>query len=409
MAKSKLLSETASDRLQRGRQAPPYWGHRLAAVIIALVLSVVLVEGVLWFADIPPTGPFLQEFRQLSDASKAVGGVRLMKFKLMCFDADPSGCMDIDLRDPQQRARYARRFEPDAEFERRWRRTPHAVAVQYNDAGLRDVEFGPRRPDVWRIVVVGDSFTYGHGLPESDCYPRRLEALLRLKAPQKSLEILNCGDGAANLRVIEKQALTSLKWADPDVLVYGYFLNDPLDVADADELQVKGTRRVHDMLEVGWLNAEASSSHTRLTVGARPLRGPRVWDAVLRLAEQRRLTHLTIDWYRRLHQGPSWEKTVEVLKTIRDKSREHDCRFILIVLPLIWQINGEYPLAGVHGQIMSSARDLGIEAIDGRAALAGYTDRQLMLHPRDRHPNATYARIIAETLADALVPRGVAH
>ena len=45
--------------------------------------------------------------------------------------------------------------------------------------GFRGPEYSLQpEPDVFRIVVIGDSFTMGSGVEESEAYPARLEALL---------------------------------------------------------------------------------------------------------------------------------------------------------------------------------------------------------------------------------------
>ena len=135
------------------------WRGKAVAVTGSLFLSVLFAEGALWVWDVPGTGPFLQEFYRI-EQNPGAEEPRLTS-KLMCYDSNPSGCLDIDLRDPKQRATYQEQF--DDEFARRWEQTPHAVEVRYNTFGVRDAEFQPRREGVQRIVVVGDSFTYGHG------------------------------------------------------------------------------------------------------------------------------------------------------------------------------------------------------------------------------------------------------
>ena len=66
---------------------------RLFLVIGGVCVGLLLGEGMLWSAGRPPIEPFLQEF--YAD-----------RFKIMCFDSNPSGSLDVDLRDPQHRERY---------------------------------------------------------------------------------------------------------------------------------------------------------------------------------------------------------------------------------------------------------------------------------------------------------------
>ena len=146
------------------RAQPGNWRQKLLLAVGGLGLGLVLAELVLVLADLPPAGPFLQEFHGPG-------------FKLMCFDTDPSGVLDIDLADDAQRDGYMSRIEGD-EFARFWRKTPHAVEIRFNAEGFREREFTAKAPGTWRIAVVGDSFTYGHGLPEEASWPRQLEGFL---------------------------------------------------------------------------------------------------------------------------------------------------------------------------------------------------------------------------------------
>jgi len=350
--------------------------RKAIALLAGALAALLLAETLLHLLDVPPTRPFFQEFTA-PDRS----------FKLMCYDSNPSGALDVDLRDPGRRGRYPERF-PDREFDLHWMDTPWAVEVSYNSQGFRERELTAPAPGVLRIVVVGDSFTYGHGLPERLCYPRQLETILRTR-PGRAVEVLNCGSGGDDLDRIGPRAARLLEELRPDVLVYGYFLNDPI--------RDPGPEGVHAMLDVGWLRAE--SSGCRFSLGAWPRAGVRTFQLVGFLAEKARVTRSTLDWYRALHEPRSWSRTADALVDLDRRCRGQGCRFLLAVLPIIWRLDGAYPLGGVHDGIASRARAHGLEVLDGLDALRGRRDAELFLHPRDRHPNATYARLVAEALA----------
>jgi lysophospholipase L1-like esterase len=85
----------------------------------------------------------------------------------------------------------------------------------------------PRRdPNRFRIMVVGDSLTYGQGIDEFWTYPEQLERSL---APDFRVEVLNLGvSGYASEDVLNvvRRFLPKLK---PDLVVYGICLNDFLE------------------------------------------------------------------------------------------------------------------------------------------------------------------------------------
>lgn len=53
-----------------------------------------------------------------------------------------------------------------------------AIPVRLNALGMRGPEIGPRRPGELRVLVLGDSMAFGHGVLESEAFPFVLEGLL---------------------------------------------------------------------------------------------------------------------------------------------------------------------------------------------------------------------------------------
>lgn len=358
--------------------------ERIGLLLAGSALAIFLAEACLRWVDLPSADPFLQEFYGKG-------------FKLMCYDANPSGSLDIDLRDPRQRAQWAARFAPEGTaplFEAHWGKTPFAVEVRFNSMGFRDREFEPKQDGVRRIVIVGDSFTYGHGLPEASSYPRQLEVMLRAARPNEPVEVYDAAGGGHDLARIAPIAAMALERLAPDVLVYGYFLNDPLrpTAGYGDGIE--------PMLDTGWLHREREGF--RFSLGGKPHSAPRLVELLRSLLEGRRLTEATLAWYHEIHEPARWAPTEQTISALARGARERGIRFVLLVLPVIWRLDGDYPLADVHARIVERLRGHGIEVIDAFSVLRGRTDTELMLHPRDRHPNPTYARLVAGALTDAL-------
>lgn len=99
------------------------------------------------------------------------------------------------------------------------------VPVTINSHGFRDREFTTAKPaGVRRIVALGDSITFGDGLPVEQTFPKQLEILL--SGSQPHTEVLNLGVGGYD--VIDEVAfleLVGLAFA-PDVVVVGLCIND---------------------------------------------------------------------------------------------------------------------------------------------------------------------------------------
>ncbi|HEV8632037.1 MAG TPA: GDSL-type esterase/lipase family protein, partial [Thermoanaerobaculia bacterium] len=114
----------------------------------------------------------------------------------------------------------------------------HRVAI--NGYGMRGREAaGRREPGVLRVLVLGDSFTFGVGAAEDETYPARLEAHLR----EAGVRATVANAGAPGYGVPDEVAWYE-RWGPevaPDVVVIAPFLaNDLQDAAPATSVRVVG-------------------------------------------------------------------------------------------------------------------------------------------------------------------------
>lgn len=103
-------------------------------------------------------------------------------------------------------------------FARQWARANEGGR---NALGFREREVQPKRIGVTRIVVVGDSFTYGQGVRREERFTERLDQALG-----PAVDVLNFGTPGANYeRHISNMAL-ALELADPDIVLLQWLFND---------------------------------------------------------------------------------------------------------------------------------------------------------------------------------------
>ncbi|MBD3309308.1 hypothetical protein GF339_23125 [candidate division KSB3 bacterium] len=103
----------------------------------------------------------------------------------------------------------------------------HGKLHVYNDAGMRrTTPFPPKKPDQCRIMVVGDSLTYGKGVDAADPYPQRIETGL---SSTHRVEVLNLGILGVQSEDILKIIVTYAPQLRPDLILYGVCQNDFLE------------------------------------------------------------------------------------------------------------------------------------------------------------------------------------
>ena len=104
-------------------------------------------------------------------------------------------------------------------------KTPEfAYTVEINSYGLRDREIPIERSGKYRILAIGDSYTYGWGVPLEETWVKRLEA--NVVARGLDAEVLNLGrpgTGAPQYALLAEHAVPILK---PDLVLVAVLHND---------------------------------------------------------------------------------------------------------------------------------------------------------------------------------------
>lgn len=116
-----------------------------------------------------------------------------------------------------------------------WKATTFGKALTINSLGMRDREYETvKPPGVRRILVLGDSYTWGYGVADDEIYTEILEAALN--APNDdphegvSWEVLNTGVSGwgtdQQYLYLKEEGLRF----EPDIVVVAFFVyNDPTD------------------------------------------------------------------------------------------------------------------------------------------------------------------------------------
>lgn len=99
--------------------------------------------------------------------------------------------------------------------------------VKTNSNGLRDREFSYDKPkDTIRILVLGDSLTFGYGVKIEKTYPKLLEGKFRSKFLEKKIEVINAGiPGWGTSQERDYLKIEGIKF-NPDLILVGFYFND---------------------------------------------------------------------------------------------------------------------------------------------------------------------------------------
>jgi lysophospholipase L1-like esterase len=135
---------------------------------------------------------------------------------------------------PKAQTRIAEALSMPPELRMRKVGAPGASSAYYwqgklhvhNHYGLRrGAPYPPKRKNVFRIMVLGDSVTYGYGVSDEDTYVRILEQEL---SKVYHVEVMNFGFCGANGPQLVRLLRYHAALRKPDLIVYGIFINDYL-------------------------------------------------------------------------------------------------------------------------------------------------------------------------------------
>lgn len=257
-------------------------------------------------------------------------------------------------------------------FERHWK--------PVNSLGYRDAEPSPPGEGQAAVVVLGDSFAAGHGVPDAS---RRF--------PDVAASALGPGFRVYNVSMIgwdtldETRALKSFP-VRPDVVVLSYYLNDIFHAAAEAKYPLnfavnlpRGSMKIlvdHSALAdfVYWRLARGGN----LSGGAGTF-----WDAL-----------------KGAYADPAaWGIHAAELQALASYCKDGGIRLVAVIFPML-QAPGES--APLTGKVAAELASLGAEVIDLTPVFAGRSPRDLVVNGLDAHPNEAVHKEVGEMLAKHL-------
>jgi lysophospholipase L1-like esterase len=249
--------------------------------------------------------------------------------------------------------------------------------VKINSQGLRDREYSlEKAPGTYRIMLLGDSTTFGWGVREEDTAAKILERKLAADPPRgyTQVEVLNAGVG--NYDTVQEVTYYQTRGQafHPDLVVLVFFINDPEPVP----VEKKGF-----LIDRSYLLAFATNR----------------FDGVLRHFGMRPGWK---QYYSSLYDDdkPGFQACKKALQSLADSTRKNGAQPLVAILPELHQINGDtYPFGAAHNKIegILNARNVPtLELINGLRDHG--PEPTLWVTPLDDHPNAKANNLVADQL-----------
>ncbi|MBI3726627.1 hypothetical protein HY251_22100 [bacterium] len=276
----------------------------------------------------------------------------------------------------------------------------HGYAVRTNALGLRDDRvLVPKKKGVLRVLVVGDSYTFGTGVEREEAYPALLERELAARLAPREVEVVNAGCAGWGQKE-EIALLESLGPSlEPDVVILQFCVtNDVLD----DVRYREGEGLVPDPEIVDRLASSAWFKNP-LARGSRAYR-LLVWNVVRHFLR-----------YRIMEDPALLARASALLDRAHRSSTKLGASYGLLVAPGVEQVRHTMAdrlleTTRINQAVTASSRADGAPVVDPLPALEDAWARGVLTNFEvNRHWNAAGHRVVAESLLPMALELAAKH
>jgi len=292
-----------------------------------------------------------------------------------------------------------------------WRLAPNAHHVwgtdefreerRTNSLGMRDDEVEPRVAGERRVLAMGDSFTFGHGVAAGEAYPEVLASLL--SSADRSVTVFNAGVPGYGVDQLLRALPGRLAETDPDLVLVGIHCSDvdegwmwPLYALDDGALVPLPAWRTGVWLQGAVVDA-----------APRWLRSSALFQQVARRLPARDLFFQRPSLDRDGLRAWARDKIVAELRAIADAARARGAAVAAVLMPCKEDL-GRAP-GEPYGDLGDRLEAAGVPALAAATALrvARGGDLRELFFARDVHLNVAGNRALAGAVARFLEARAL--
>lgn len=270
-------------------------------------------------------------------------------------------------------------------------RKSETYSYNLNRYNLRDRDYlDPKGPDTRRILILGDSFTFGQGVYKDDAiFPEIIEHRLnedQILPGVEQVEVLNGGISGSLTGNWLNLCHVLFPEFDPDVVLIIFFLRD-------------GTRTasIPEFFDVIRREIEVRNRNSRLYRYCFTYRYWRdYWD-------REKISLLYASRFQKSYFGNNretfeWQRAQHNLLKIRDLAEQNSAVTGLVVFPIFVELNENYPFRNICDLIENFAVTNGIPSHNLLPTFLGKHAPDLWISGFDQHPNEMAHSMVAESL-----------
>ena len=259
--------------------------------------------------------------------------------------------------------------------------------IRYNEHGYRDYEYSLKKPEgIFRVLVLGDSQTFGHGIKDlKDTWVKKLEAKLQKEGRNASIEVLNISGPGWNSDTHLYELFKNGFKFNPDLVILAYAHND---IPFPTSVNCNSSdRKITPNINIFQSSKLASFIDFRIN----------------RLLEKVGEKPSYFDCLNQAYGSIGWEMNKFYLDMMGLALSIKKIHFMVTVIPIIHQLDDDYPLIGAHKKLKEFSHQRRIEFLDFyEKSFKNIDAGHLKISKTDDHLNQRASDIIANTLFNRL-------
>lgn len=252
--------------------------------------------------------------------------------------------------------------------------------VNLNKFGYRDFEYElAKSKDVYRIYVLGDSYTYGWYIDDiNKSYPKVLERALIKSNPARKIEVINASRPGFNFKAETERFMNEGVLFQPDMVVVGI---NALDLTTTEFSPKFTNNKFLKSLKLYWI-----------TFGT---------------LERKKIALKTYKEIKETYQPGTekYQKVEEAFTKLKNLTESVGAELAIVVFPQYdpSKPNDKYAFEFYHNSVSNIGKKLNIKIIDLLSLLESVKDKKiLVLNPTDPHPSELLNEIVGNFLAGSI-------
>jgi len=278
----------------------------------------------------------------------------------------------------------------------------YSIPVWVNSLGLRDDEVptentGKKR----RILILGDSVTYGVLVAGDETYANQLEAMLNGEQSDLSYEVINAGvQRYYTYQELDYLRLRGLQ-LEPDIVILGYYINDL-------GIRPKTWHRDYEKSREKVMSQIWQKAPFLMHIFKNSALVSFVRDRYFRLRNAMKRKKNTQEKLLHGIRDVGIEKKIavarEYITEFKQLGREHNFKFMIVAFPGVNQVINDSPNAIYPGFVQQISHELNVPFVDLLPYYKAHYDGDIrsLYFRYNGHPNRIGHRIAAETIKEKL-------